>query len=88
MPCNRTFYTQVAATTLTGTTGNDVLNAPGSVSTLVQGLAGNDTITISLANDEAEGGAGDDTIAITRSGTVSNTIYGGAGADTVFVQSS
>ena len=58
MPCNRTFHTQVAATTLTGTTGNNVLNAPGSVSTLVQGLAGADTINSRLVNDEAQAGAG------------------------------
>ena len=48
----------MAATTLTGTTGNDTLNAPGSVATLVQGLAGTDTITLVSQSDEAEGGDG------------------------------
>ncbi len=77
----------MATTTLTGTTGNDPLNAPGNVSTLVQGLEGADTITLALAADEAQAGAGNDSIAITRTGTTSNTIYGGQGNDTVFVQS-
>ena len=88
MPCNRTFHTQVAATTLTGTTGNNLLQAPGSVSTLVQGLAGADSIVLNLANDEADGGAGNDSISLVRSGTVSNTVKGGAGNDTVFLRSS
>ena len=78
----------MAATTLTGTTGNNILNAPGSVSTLVQGLAGRDSITLSLASDEAQGGKGNDSISLTRTGAVSNTVYGGAGNDTVFFRSS
>lgn len=77
----------MAATTLTGTTGNDLLNAPGSVQTLVQGLQGNDTINLSLATDEAQAGEGNDSIGLTRSGIVDPTIFGGAGNDTVFVQS-
>ena len=83
MRCNRTFYPQVAATTLTGTTGNNVLNAPGSVSSLVQGLAGADTITLSLVNDEAQGGKGADLITLTASGTIASTVSGGAGNDSV-----
>ena len=78
----------MAASTLTGSTGNDTLNAPGSVSTLVQGLEGNDTISLVLANDEAQGGAGNDSIALTRAGTTTNTVYGGAGNDTVWIRSS
>ena len=78
----------MAASTLTGTTGNNLLNAPGSVSTLVQGLAGNDTIVLSRADDEGQAGTGNDSIALTRTGTVSNTIFGGAGTDTVFIRSS
>ena len=88
MPCNRTFHTQVAATTLTGTTGNNLLNAPGSVSTLVQGLAGADSIVLNLANDEADGGAGNDSISLVKSGTITSTVKGGAGNDTVFFRSS
>ena len=42
--------------TLTGSSQADILNAPGSSVTLVEGLAGNDTITLSKINDEAEGG--------------------------------
>jgi len=77
----------VATTTLTGTTGNNLLNAPGSVSTLVQGIQGNDTITLVLANDEAQGGQGNDSISIVRSGSLSNTIAGGDGQDTVYLRS-
>lgn len=77
----------MAATTLTGTTGNDTLNAPGSVSALVQGLKGSDTISLVFADDAAGGGKGNDSIAITRAGQLSNIIDGGAGDDTVFLRS-
>jgi len=77
----------VATTTLTGTTGNNLLNAPGSVSTLVQGLQGNDTINLALVNDEAQGGQGNDTIGITNSGVAANTIFAGDGQDTVTINS-
>lgn len=77
----------MATTTLTGTTGNNLLNAPGSVSTLVQGLQGADTINLALANDEAQGGKGLDAIQITRAGVLSNTIFGGDGNDTVSIRS-
>lgn len=78
----------MATTTITGTTGNDPLNAPdGNVSTLVQGLQGADTITLARADDEAQGAQGNDSITINRGGTTSNTIYGGQGNDTVFIQS-
>ena len=58
----------MATTTLTGTTGNDILNAPGSVTTNVAGLAGNDTITLALSGDEAQAGAGNDSIYLNASG--------------------
>jgi len=77
----------VATTTLTGTTGNNLLNAPGSVSTLVQGLAGNDTINLALSNDEAQAGQGGDSIVISRQGILANTIDGGDGNDTVLLRS-
>lgn len=77
----------MAATTLTGTTGNNILNAPGAVTTLVQGLQGADTITLSLAADTAEAGKGNDSIAITSLGTLTNTISAGQGDDTVFLRS-
>ena len=77
----------MATTTLTGTTGNDILNAPGSVTTLVAGAEGNDTITLSLAADEADGGTGDDSISIALNGRLQNTISGGAGSDTVTLTS-
>jgi len=77
----------VATTTLTGTTGNNLLNAPGSVSTLVQGLAGNDTINLFLRNDEAAGGEGDDAIVAGIQGVLINTINAGDGDDVVLIRS-
>ena len=77
----------MATTTLTGTTGNDILNAPGSVSTLVQGLQGNDTITLSLSTDEGAAGAGNDVIRIANRAVLVNTIQGGDGNDTVLFNS-
>jgi hypothetical protein len=74
----------VATTTLTGTTGNDILNAPGSVTTLVAGLQGNDTITLQLQGDESNAGDGSDRITINVTGAASNTINGGSGNDAVF----
>lgn len=53
----------------------------------MQGLQGNDTITLSLANDEAQGGVGTDSITLTSDGVLSNTISGGKGSDTVFLRS-
>jgi len=76
----------VATTTLTGTTGNNLLNAPGSVSTLVQGLQGNDTITLALVTDEAQAGQGNDSVAFTTSGVAANTISAGDGQDTVWLR--
>jgi len=73
----------VATTTLTGTTGNDILNAPGSVTTLVAGLQGNDTITLARSGDEAYGQAGNDTIRLSITGATTNTVNGGAGRDTL-----
>ena len=60
MRCNRTFYPQVAATTLTGTTGNNVLNAPALSPRWCRVFTGADTITLNLVNDEAQGGKGAD----------------------------
>lgn len=78
----------MATTTLTGTTGNDILNAPGSVTTLVAGYQGNDSITLVLGTDEAQAGAGDDSIALNGTGTAAQTINAGSGADTVTVATS
>jgi len=77
----------MASTTLTGTTGNDSLNGIGSVSALVQGLAGNDTVTLNHINDEGDGGEGNDSLVYQTSGSANNTIQGGAGNDTIFIQS-
>ena len=78
----------MATTTLTGSTGNNLLNAPGSVQSLVQGLAGNDTITLAKADDLAEGGKGNDTIGLTKTGAISVNAQGGAGADSITIRSS
>ncbi|MBD8577931.1 hypothetical protein IFU04_27210, partial [Pseudomonas syringae] len=59
------------ATTYTGTEGNDVLNGGNIVlGLMVNGGAGNDTLTTGSANDVLSGGIGNDTLA------------GGAGSDT------
>ena len=60
----KSLSSSVTTTTLTGTTGNDILNAPGSVTTEVVGSSGNDTITLALSGDAAKGGAGTDSITI------------------------
>jgi Ca2+-binding RTX toxin-like protein len=74
--------------TLTGSSQADILNAPGSSVTLVEGLGGNDTITLALINDEANGGLGNDSIAHSPSSGASNVlIEGGAGNDTLYVRS-
>ena len=73
----------MASNTLTGTTGNDILNAPGSVVTQVSGAQGNDTITLVLEDDIAQAGKGDDSILINVDGNSSSTAYGGEGADTI-----
>ena len=73
----------MATTTLTGTTGNDILNAPGSVTTLVAGFQGDDTITLSLTQDEVDAGAGNDSITL-GTGAIANTVSGGEGNDTIY----
>jgi len=70
-------------TTLTGDSGSNTLNASGLSATLVQGLGGDDTITLSRLDDEAEGGAGNDTIGLTKSGTQTNVVNGGDGNDSI-----
>ena len=74
----------MATTTLAGTTGSDILNAPGSVTTLVAGYQGNDTITLVKADDVARGGAGNDSITLNSTSAL-NTVYGGAGADSLYL---
>lgn len=76
-------FSSVALTTLAGTTGNDILNAPGSISTEVAGFQGNDTITLVRADDEARAGAGNDTIILGSTGAASQTVSGGSGDDTL-----
>jgi hypothetical protein len=77
----------VATTTLTGTTGNDILNTPGSVTTLAAGLQGNDTITLARVDDEVQAGAGNDAINVALASNLVNTIFGGSGNDTVTLTS-
>ena len=73
----------VATTTLAGNTGNNLLNASGLESTLVQGFAGTDTITLARVDDEAQAGKGNDTIGLTLSGTQATVVRGGAGNDSI-----
>jgi hypothetical protein len=73
--------------TLLGTSQADILNGPGSVVTRIDGLAGNDSITLALLDDEAYGGTGNDTILFQKVGSSLNTIDGGDGNDTIFIQS-
>lgn len=74
--------------TLTGSSQADILNAPGSSVTLVEGLAGNDTITLSKINDEAKGGEGADSIVHSPTSGASNVIVdAGDGNDTLYVRS-
>ncbi len=56
-----------------GTPGNDILN----------GLAGDDTITSYEGIDTIDGGGGDDLIIVGANGRGSGTVEGGAGFDTV-----
>lgn len=77
----------MATTTLTGTTGNDTLNAPGLVSTEVVGLAGADTITLSLKDDSFKAGKGNDLITLDNNIAASNVGEAGAGNDTVRILS-
>lgn len=73
--------------TLNGTAGADTLNAPGSVPSEVNGLQGNDTISLSLAADIANGNEGADVINTTTAALQSNTVNGGGGADSIDVSS-
>ena len=73
----------VATTTLAGNSGSNTLNASGLESTLVQGLAGNDTITLARVDDDAEAGEGNDTVGLTATGTQVNNVSGGAGNDSI-----
>ena len=72
--------------TLVGTTGNDILSSPGSLPTLVQGLQGNDTITLVSNNDWAQAGQGNDILRLTTGTTISSfagSIEAGEGNDSL-----
>ena len=73
----------VTTNTLTGTNAADILNAPGSVSTEVQGLQGNDTITAVLTSDVVQAGQGNDTVNINVTGAANVTAFGGKGKDSI-----
>ncbi|WP_371157991.1 calcium-binding protein [Jannaschia sp. 2305UL9-9] len=69
--------------TLTGTSGNDLLEG-GNGDDLLNGLAGNDTINGGDGNDTLIGGEGDDVITGGASaGDLRDLIFGGAGNDTI-----
>lgn len=79
-----------AGLSLTGTSGDDVLNGSDYNDRIyglegddrISGQGGNDTITGNDGNDNIDGGAGDDVIG---SGTGNNIISGGEGNDTIRV---
>ena len=73
----------MASNTLTGTTGNDILNAPGSVDTEVLGLEGNDTLSLIKSGDIGKAGKGDDSILVNVDGSAKSSVYGGQGSDTI-----
>ncbi len=77
---------------LTGTSGNDELQAGSDANWVVDGLAGNDTITtlggndvitVGAGNDTISSGAGDDLILFTGTGGGFDSVNGGAGIDTI-----
>jgi serralysin len=80
------------STSVTGTSGNDVLAATSDANWTLQGLAGNDTLT-GLAgndrlvggagNDRLSGGAGDDRFEVKGTGDGFDDITGGTGTDRV-----
>jgi Ca2+-binding RTX toxin-like protein len=81
-----------APSVLTGTTGNDVLQAANDGNWIVNGLAGNDVITTGAGNDVISGGAGsdvissgagDDTIRFSGGSEGPDTIDAGAGVDRI-----
>jgi Ca2+-binding RTX toxin-like protein len=77
---------------LTGTNGNDTLQASSNENWVVDGLAGNDTITTLGGNDVITGGtgndtitagAGDDVIRFTGTGEGFDSVNGGDGVDRI-----
>jgi Ca2+-binding RTX toxin-like protein len=77
---------------LTGTSGNDNLQANSNENWVVDGLAGNDTITTLGGNDVITGGAGNDTVSagagddiirFAGTGEGFDNVNGGAGTDRI-----
>jgi len=75
----------VANSTLTGTSGNELLGPGGVVSTLVEAGGGDDTVTLVLSADEVNGGAGNDSITLAGTAGPEHVVSGGTGSDTVYV---
>ncbi len=71
--------------TLNGSTGNDLLAAPGSAGNTINGLDGDDTISGGTGNDALNGGAGNDTFVYNNQSRVgqgsSDAIDAGTGAN-------
>jgi Ca2+-binding RTX toxin-like protein len=77
---------------LTGTNGNDTLQANSNENWVVDGLAGNDSITTLGGNDVITGGAGNDTISagngddvirVSGTGEGFDSVNGGGGVDRI-----
>ncbi|WP_170155466.1 DUF4347 domain-containing protein, partial [Sulfurisoma sediminicola] len=73
-----TGYADNNANTITGTTGNDVLN----------GYGGNDTINAGSGSDTVLGGSGDDAITLIAGTGEMDTVSGGAGTDSLAIDAS
>ncbi|WP_210527176.1 calcium-binding protein [Rubellimicrobium arenae] len=74
------------------TSGSDIYTAPNDGNFVIQGLAGNDSITTGAGNDLVNGGAGNDTIStgggndiieVTGASAGNDAINGGAGTDVI-----
>jgi Ca2+-binding RTX toxin-like protein len=74
---NTVTFLNILNNTVTGTSGDDVINALGG-NDLVNGGAGNDLIRGGAGNDTLNGGLGDDTL---DGGTGNDWMLGGAGND-------
>ncbi len=78
-----------ASLTVTGTTGNDTLNADSKTGTSIDGLGGNDTISGHDGNDVITGGDGSDLVHgywgndWINGGTGDDKLYGDNGNDTL-----
>lgn len=82
---NITGGSDTAGETISGGAGNDVISGGGGKDTL-NGDAGKDTITVGSATASVDGGEGNDTVLMESNLTFGTTIVGGAGTDTLDIE--